>query len=197
MTARKGRRRAWSARLFSCRVSSLPAWPVARSCCAQGRPGWALLGVRRARLGGSVVFVGGACEDGENNPARDEAPTALGAPVWPGCECQVRRHGSGHTFPKSGLPDCQSGRPAGLHNGYYQPVSGVLRPPLLKFGELLIVPIMYPSHGLEPALLATFPESGLSRRSTRPNMPRVLNLYVRILRQRKTLKGWGEYLIGK
>jgi len=84
--------------------------------------GRALLGARRARLGGSVGFVVGACEDGENNPARAEHRQRFGCPVWPKCRV-VPTTDFGRTCPNSGLPDCQSGRPAGLRNGQYQPVN--------------------------------------------------------------------------
>ena len=74
------------------------------------RLGWWSLGVRRARLGGSAVFVDGACEDGENSPARDEAPTTIRVSCVAGLRVpSPTTRIPGHTFSESGLPDCQSG----------------------------------------------------------------------------------------
>jgi len=158
---------------------------------AKLRHGWASLGVRRARLGGSAVFVDGACEDGENSPARDEAPTTL---PMSGRAClevpspTTRR--TRPTFPKSGLPDCQSGRDASLRNTMLSGSDFRGTRYIVTYDNIYYVPVVR----LELANSATFPKSGLPRPRLRLlTLARALLLVViaRAVPGSTTL-GWGE-----
>jgi len=118
----------------------------------------ALLGVRRARQPWTGFRRRRSLRGRRRKPRARRCPDSASGSCAAGLRVpsQTTRR-PGRTFPESGLPDCWSGRQAGLHNGCYQEV--VSKDPGAR--PLLITPIMYRSYLLEPALPATFPESGL------------------------------------
>lgn len=108
---------------------------------------------------GPVFDVGGACEAGDENPARDDAPAAV--PVSRAAEMASSPLRISAT--PSRIQDCPTAGRVAMQ--VY--VIRHYRPEDFKYhiaeAELPIMPITYSSDELEPALLATYPESGLSR----------------------------------
>jgi hypothetical protein len=78
-------------------------------------------GRSRARLGGSVLADAELARKEAKIPRATEDGRPWVSRVAEMVSVESDDTDFGHTFPESGLPDCQSGRPAGLQNRHYQP----------------------------------------------------------------------------